>query len=100
MIDWFNVLANALWILGLAVLLATFSLAHWLAGLQERSLGQVLSEPPFHLVSAIGILVFALGFVLLVTPWWHRVVWAGVLALSAWEGMAAWRDWSGRAEQC
>jgi hypothetical protein len=99
MIDWFNVLANALWILGLAVLLATVSLAHWLGGLKKKPLRQVLLGPDFHLVAAIGILVFALGFVLLVTPWWHKVPWVGIMALSMWQGVVAWRDRPGQPER-
>lgn len=99
MIDWFNVLGNALWILGLAVLLATASLAHWLAGLKERPLRQVLLEPHLRLVAAIGTLVFALGFVLLVMPWWHKVLWVGIMALSLWQGVVAWHDGAGQLER-
>jgi hypothetical protein len=92
MIDWFNVFANALWILGLAALLAAFSLAHWQAGLQVKPLRQVLSEPPFRMAIAAGILLFASGFMLVVTPWWHKIPWAGIMALSLWQGLVAWRD--------
>jgi hypothetical protein len=93
MIDWTHLLFTALWTLGLAALLATFSLAHWLIGRSDRSLHQTLMEPRFHLILAAVFVLVALGATFSVEPWWHKVVWAGVLVLSAWEGMAAWRDW-------
>jgi hypothetical protein len=100
MIDWFNVFANAPWILGLAVSLVTFSLAHsLLTGLREKSLRQGMSEPSFRPVAAIGILIFALGFTLLVTPWWYKVTGVGIMALSLWQGFVAWRDGSGQPER-
>jgi DMSO/TMAO reductase YedYZ heme-binding membrane subunit len=99
MIDWLNVLYNFLWILGLAVLLTAFSLAYWLVGLEARPLRQGLSEPPFRLAIAAGIVLFALGLMLIVTPWWYKIGWIGIIALSAWEGLAAWRDWPGRSKR-
>ncbi len=68
-------------------------------GLQEKSLRQGLSEPRFRLVAAIGILVFALGFMLLVTPWWHIILWVGITALSLWQGVVAWRDRPGQTKR-
>jgi hypothetical protein len=99
MITWTHLLFTALWTLGLAALLATFSLAHWLTSQSDRSLRQTLMEPRFRLIQAAAVMLVALGATFSVEPWWHRIVWVGVLLLSAWEGMAAWRDGSGRAEQ-
>ena len=89
MIDWLNVLYNALWILGLAALLANLSLAHWRAGQQKKSLRQSLSKPSFRLTAAASILLFALGLMLAVEPWWYKIGWAGLMALSAREGAIA-----------
>ncbi len=99
MIDWANLLFTALWVLGLAALLAAFSLAHWLASRSGRTLRQTLMEPPFRLALAAAFMLVALGATFSVEPWWHKIAWAGVLALVAWEGVAAWRDWPGRAGQ-
>lgn len=97
MIDWTTLLFAALWTLGLAVLLATLSLAHWLASRSQRTLRQTLMEPRFRLPTAAAFLLIALGLLLSVEPWWHKIAWAGVLALAAWEGIDAWRAWPGRA---
>jgi hypothetical protein len=99
MIDWANLLFTALWTLGLAALLAALSLAHWLANRSQRTLRQTLMEPPFRLALAVAFVLVALGAAFGVKPWWHKIAWAGVLALAAWEGVATWRDWPGRAGQ-
>lgn len=93
MIDWLNVLYNFFWVLGLAVLLATFSLTHWQADRQQKSLYQDLSEPPCRLAAAAGIILLALGLMLIVEPWWYKIGWVGLIGLSSWEGIIAWRDW-------
>jgi hypothetical protein len=97
MIDWAKLLFTALWTLGLAALLAAFSLGHWLSSRSGRTLRQTLMEPPFRLAMAAALMLVALGATFGVEPWWHKIIWAGVLALAAWEGIAAWRDWPGRA---
>ena len=94
MIDWFYVFANTLWILGLAVILASLSLTHWLANLQGQSFRRALTEPRVRLVNAVGFVMFTMALTLLVGPWWYKIGWIVVLALSIWEGYLAWRDWS------
>ena len=96
MIDWTNLLFTALWTLGLAALLAAFSLAQWLASRSGRTLRQTLMEPSFRLAMAAAFMLVALGATLGVKPWWHKIAWAGVLALAAGEGIAAWRNWSSK----
>jgi hypothetical protein len=96
--DWLNILYNTLWILGLAALLATFSLAHWRASWQGASLRRALSEPGFRLAVAAEIALFALGLTLLVEPWWYKIGWVGIMAFSLWEGIAAWRRWPGKTK--
>jgi hypothetical protein len=99
MIDWLNLLYNALWILGLAALLANLSLAHWLAGQQKKSLRQSLLRPSFRLTAAASILLFALGLMLAVAPWWYKIGWAGLMTLSVWQGIIAWQDWLGKQSE-
>lgn len=99
MIDWFNVLYNFLWILGLALLLTVFSLAHWLAEQQKKSLRQNLAEPPYRLAIAAGFMQFALGLTLLMEPWWYKIGWIGVMALSFWEAITAWKEWAANTKR-
>lgn len=99
MIDWLNVLYHLFWVLGLVVLLATFSLAHWQADRQEKSLRQGLSEPPCRLAVAVSMTLFALGLMLIVEPWWYKIGWAGLIGLSSWQGLIAWREWSSQTKR-
>ena len=89
MIDWWGVFVSALWITGLALLLATASIAYAFA--QGQSLRAVLNQLSFHLALIIGLVLFALGMVLSVDTWWERGGWALVLGLTLWDGIAAWR---------
>ena len=93
MMGWTNLLFTVLWTLGLAVLLATLSLAHWLASRSQETLRQALMEPRFRLAMAAALLLIAMGLLLSVEPWWHKIPWAGIITLSLWQAFTAWRDW-------
>jgi hypothetical protein len=80
MIDVWNVLANGLWILGLAILLATASWAHWIAGLCGTRLCTVLGRPPTWRTLSLGILLFCAGMAGTGRTWWERAVWVVLAA--------------------
>ena len=55
MIDWVNVALNALWILGLSIILAAFSYHQWLAGETASRLRELWSQPSWQIpFSEIG----------------------------------------------
>ena len=89
MIDWIGVMVSAIWILGLALLLATVSIAYAFA--QGKSLRSVLGETSFRLALTIGGMLFAVGMTLSVETWWERAGWVSVIGLLLWDGVAAWR---------
>ena len=99
MIDWLNLAYQTASILGLALMLATLSLAHWLAGQRRQSLGQVLSEPDYRLAIASGFTLFGLGLGLMVEPWWYKICWFGIVTASIWLGQTAWRARSGQPKR-
>ena len=99
MIEWLNVLYQFLWILGLAVILTTLSLVHWLAQQSRQTMGQVLSQPAPRLAMAAGWGLIGLGAALLVEPWWHKIGWFGIVALTLWQGYAVWQMRSKRHGQ-
>jgi hypothetical protein len=43
--------------------------------------------------------LFALGLMLIVEPWWYKIGWAGLIGLSAWEGLIAWRAWPSQTKR-
>jgi hypothetical protein len=96
MMGWLNLAYHIVWILGLALMLTTFSLAHWLAGQRRQSVGPVLAEPGFRLAIASSFALFGLGLGLLVEPWWYKICWFGIVAASIWLGQSAWRTRTGQ----
>jgi putative Mn2+ efflux pump MntP len=100
-ITWLGLVQHVLWIIGLAILLATFSLAHWTATLQKRGLRQCLWRPAYRLAIAAGIIAFALGLMFLAPSeaLWLKIAWMGVIALSLGEGISAGRDCFGKAKR-
>jgi hypothetical protein len=90
--DWFTVVTAALWILGLAILLATVSIAYGLSGGDNPSVRQILGRPSFGATLAGGIALFALGVCLSVETGWERFGWAVVFFLSGGEFITAWKS--------
>ncbi|MBI4772251.1 MAG: hypothetical protein HY784_17970 [Chloroflexi bacterium] len=81
LIDWRMVGFSALWILGLAIVLAAFSMADYRAGVERRKLRSVLGEPGSQGALNLGMTLFSAGLVYSGRAWWERAVW-GLLALA------------------
>jgi predicted MFS family arabinose efflux permease len=93
MIDWFGLVGNALWVIGLAVCLATFSMVHYQARAGRGPLGSRLNQPEIQLAFAVGMSLFCAGLLLCSGTWWETGIW-GLCAvlLSLW----AVRSWKRR----
>jgi len=75
MIDFANVAANALWVLGLALLLAVWSYARYEAyrvGIKTR---EMLGKLRYTLWINAGLLLFVAGMALTEHRWWARGLW-------------------------
>jgi hypothetical protein len=82
MIDWIHLGPTALWIIGLATILATLSYHHWAAGATSRRLRDVLARASWRLPFSAGMVLTSLGFGY--GPgvrWWVKIIWTA-LALS------------------
>ncbi|HUV94007.1 MAG TPA: hypothetical protein VMX14_04165 [Anaerolineae bacterium] len=84
MIDWFSLAFDAVWLLGLSVILAALSLASYRAASDRRemprrrhTLRRRLSGPGFRLALLTGLALVFLGALLSSTGAWHRIT-AGV----------------------
>ena len=62
--SWVGVFFSALWMVGLAVLLFTLSMTHWLATMQQSSLRQSMSESPFRQILIAGLMLFGVGLII------------------------------------
>jgi hypothetical protein len=61
LIDWGNVFGNALWILGCAVALATFSYQSWRASMHREKFTVMLKQPGAQIAMNLAGLLFCLG---------------------------------------
>lgn len=80
MIDWANLAANGLWILGCAVILATLSYASWDASTLSEKMGARIGRPSYQMALSLGTFLFTLGLAASTGGLFARIIW-GVLAL-------------------
>jgi len=80
MIDWWGLFHNALWVAGLAVVLATASVASYHAAATGSRLRQAIVLPGFEKTLMLGLALASVGWALGDGLWWERAVW-GLLAL-------------------
>ena len=81
MIDWFNLAANSLWIVGLAIALATISHASWQAALQHEKLRLRLAQPDYQVFFDLAAVMFCLGMAATSRRAWEIIVWSGLAVL-------------------
>ena len=95
MIDWIALLPGALWITGLALVLAVFSWCFYAASLARTGLRAQLASPGFSFVTSLGLTLVMLGLALRKGgSLWMAIIWLA-LALGfltvAWLSFRAWR---------
>ncbi len=78
--DLLSVAANTLWILGLALLLATLSWARWVAHTEHLRWGEVIRRPGVRRALGTGLALFCAGLAATEDRPGVRVLW-GALAL-------------------
>ena len=94
MINWYDVIANGLWIIGAAVLLAAFSWSFYAATLARNGWRAQLASPGFSFTASLGMMLIALGLAFQRgSPLWQAAIW---LALAAAFALMAWMAWRER----
>lgn len=76
MIDWYTTLAQMVWLVGLALILMTISLARWTSHQHEQSFRQILKEARFMRSIWMGLFLVSLGLLLLAKVWWQYLIWS------------------------
>ncbi len=89
MIDWFGIVTNGLWVLGLAGMVATLSYFDYCAWSQGKPVRQVLKAAMFVRPFSWAVATFCLGVAASSGSWWQRVAWA---ALAVLFGVQAWQS--------
>lgn len=80
MITWSSVLWNSFWIVGLALLLATFSYNSWLRATAQAEHGAAPQLSPIY--NVVGVILVAIGLIATSRTWLERGLW--VVLLAAW----------------
>ncbi|MGC9522073.1 MAG: hypothetical protein ACP5HG_09350 [Anaerolineae bacterium] len=73
-----DVVRNGLWILGLAVLLATWSWARYAAYEDHVKTKEKLNEFTYALILDVGLALFIAGMALTEDRWWARLLWVAL----------------------
>lgn len=91
LIDWRLLGFSALWLSGLALLLAAVSFADYAAHARQTKTRAVLGEPGYQVALNAGLLLFCLGLVGSAQNWWEQALWLLLAAAFAYQGWQAWR---------
>ena len=92
MIDWWGVCANTLWIAGLAVLLAVWSLGYYEGQRASRPVRRVLAQRAYASSLTLGWVLFCAGLAATETRLWARVLWSVLGAALIVERVLEWRS--------
>ena len=90
MIDLWDVGRAALWILGLAIVLATWSYARWWAIRHGVRIRHTLKMPAFAVPFCAGLALLCLGLALSGHRWWETGAWTLLAIVSAAQGAYTW----------
>jgi hypothetical protein len=90
MIDWPQVLANAVWISGAALALATFSYANWQANMRAERLRVTLRQTTLQLLLRGAAILVCLGLGLTAGSLLEIVLWLALAVLSAASLISLW----------
>lgn len=88
MIDVKSVVSGGLWVLGLAIILATLSWANCEAKTYRINLRKILARPVFQRSIDFGLALFCTGLAVGASRWWERALW--FFFSIAWLGLLAW----------
>jgi hypothetical protein len=90
MIDWYNLVSNSFWIIGLATALATISFASWQASINHEKFKVVIGQPPIQVALNLAGVLFCIGLALTSTKTYEIILWSilaaafGVWVILSW----------------
>ena len=93
MIDLRGLIANALWIAGLALLLAALSWASWAAGIMGQRFRAMWGRPGVQQAAHVGLALLSAGLAATARTWWEQVLWALLMVAAVLHvGWMLWRS--------
>lgn len=91
LIDWPALARNALWILGLSVVLVAWSYTSWLAARRGVRLWQAIGWPAFETAASAGLALFSVSLAWGATQSWERLLWIVLAAFLLGQVLLGWR---------
>lgn len=75
MINWQSIFFNSFWILGLAILLASFSYQYWAATQENKRLRVQLNQPGFMRFFWLSMALIGVGLAGTSASIWEIIIW-------------------------
>lgn len=91
MIDWFMVGANAVWIVGASLALATLSYASWEAWAVHETFWHRLAKPAYQAALSLAGVLFSVGLAVTAQVIWQTALWLVLAVLCLWQAWSALR---------
>jgi hypothetical protein len=91
LIDWPSLARNALWILGLSIVLAAWSYVSWLASQRKVRTWRATSWSAFEVPAAAGLTLFAASLAWGATRTWERLLWIALALAFLAQFVLGWR---------
>jgi len=92
MIDWAMVAANAVWIVGVSMALATLSYASWEAWAVHETFWHRVRIPAYQVALLLAGALFCVGLAAVTQVIWQTVLWLALAVLCLWQVWAT-RRW-------
>ncbi len=90
LIDWPGVARNALWIIGLSIVLAAWSHLRWWARRHGVRVRHAFDWPRFQVPFNAGLILFCSSLAWSSVHWWERGMWVFLGIASVWQMVATW----------
>lgn len=91
-INWRSVIFNSSWLIGLAILLASFSYYYWLAQQKNGRLRDQLNHPTFQQFYWLSFIFVGIGLAGTSQKMWEMVIWIIFTLFSVVNTIAAHRS--------
>jgi len=92
MMNFLSIAASALWILGLALLLAALSWSYWVVQTERLRWGEILRRPGVRRILGIALALFCAGLAATEARIWARALWGVLAVLWIVQGWWPWKE--------
>jgi hypothetical protein len=93
-----SLISNTLWIMGLALLLASFSYHYYEAQRHKRQLREQLRCRSFVMVAWVSLTLIGLGLAGTSQQGWEAALWILLTLMAGWRAVTVWRAKNGIPE--